>query len=325
MTNGSAISSAGFPAKPQPRTKRLALSLLIAAYSLIRSLAFTCHQALAAADKVCKYVRGLHLLVLEKIADPPVESLRLITLEAGDAIFKMALVTPGLLEDHILRDRCWEPHLTELMSVLMSPQGVFVDVGANIGWHSLQLAARYPDARCHAYEPHPEIFRQLARNARLSSLKNLTLNRYALGSTSREGVFHLQESTAYNRGLSSGTLNSDLRHNSWEAAIRFDPLDLVLSERDRQVVSLIKIDVQGCELDVLAGARRTIVEAHPTIILEFESRYHIDPEREIREILALLPNYEIFWLRLGSAELRRFDVAAAKENRFVADLVCLPR
>jgi FkbM family methyltransferase len=166
--------------------------------------------------------------------------------------------------------------------------------------------------------------RQLARNARLSSLKNLTLNRYALGSSSREGVFYLQDATSYNRGLSSGTLNSDLHHHSRAAAVRFEPLDQVLIAADRQAPSLIKIDTQGSERDVLAGARQTIAEARPAIILEFESRYHVDPAREISEILALLPNYEIFCLKVGCRELRRFDIAAVKEYRFEADLVCLP-
>jgi len=80
----------------------------------------------------------------------------------------------------------------ELMAVLMRPNSVFVDVGANIGFHSLHIAARNPEARCHAFEPHPEIFRQLSRNTRLSALKNITLHRYALAGTHREGVFYLQ-------------------------------------------------------------------------------------------------------------------------------------
>jgi FkbM family methyltransferase len=287
-------------------------------------LAFACRQLLAGADKLFRYARGIHLLVLEKIADPPVETLRLMTFGTGDTSFKMALVTPGLLEDHIIRDRCWEPHLMELMSVLLPPNGVFIDAGANIGWHSLHLAARYPGARCHLFEPHPEIFRQLARNTRLSSFKNLTLNQYALGDTSGQGLFYLQESSGYNRGLSSAALHADLKDNCRAAVVRFEPLDDVLSEADRQAVSLIKIDTQGCEHDVLAGARRTIAEARPAVILEFESRYHVDPEREIGEILALLPNYEIFSVNLGRPELRRFDVKAVRDSRFEADVVCLP-
>jgi FkbM family methyltransferase len=307
-----------------PLAKRLALSALIAGYSGCRTVARVCRRAMAGFRKVFSYARGVHLLVLERIAAPPVETVKVVTLAAGGATFKMALVTPGLIEDHILRDRCWEPNLMELMSAFMPSDGVFVDVGANIGWHSLHLAARYPGARCHAFEPHPEIFRQLARNTRLSSLKNLTLNPYAVGRVSREGIFYLQEAGSYNRGLSSAAPQADLKNNWQEAVMRFEPLDDVLSEADRQAVSLIKIDTQGCEQDVLAGARRTIDGARPTVIMEFESRYHPDPEREIRDILALLPEYEIFCLKAGSADLRRFDVHEVRDLRFEADLVCMP-
>ena len=43
-----------------------------------------------------------------------------------------------------------------------------------------------------------------------------------------------------------------------------------------------------------------------------------------RNLSALLPDYEIFYLKLGTAELRRFDVEAVNDSRFEADLVCMP-
>jgi FkbM family methyltransferase len=236
----------------------------------------------------------------------------------------MALATPGLIEDHIIREACWEPQLMELMAVLMRANSVFVDVGANIGFHSLCIAARNPEARCHAFEPHPEIFRQLTRNTRLSALKNITLHHYALAETHREGVFYLQDASAYNRGLSSSMPQSDLKNGWQEAPMRFEPLDDVLSEIDRSAVSLIKIDTQGSEREVLAGAQLTVSEARPAILFEFESRYHADPAREINDILSLLPKYEIFCLKPSLAEMRRFNVDEAKDGRFEGDLVCFP-
>jgi len=236
----------------------------------------------------------------------------------------MALATPGLIEDHIIRDACWEPQLMELMAVLMRADSVFVDVGANIGFHSLHIASRNPGARCHAFEPHPDIFRQLTRNAHLSGLKNMTLHHYALAEAHRDGVFYLQDATAYNRGLSSSMQQSDLK-DKWRATpMRFEALDDVLSQTDRSAVSLIKIDTQGSERDVLAGAQRVLADARPAILFEFESRYHADPVGEIRAILALLENYEIFCLKPDLPEMRRFDADEVKDSRFIGDLVCLP-
>jgi len=270
------------------------------------------------------YVRGVHLLVREKLAEPPPAGLRLVTLAAGDARFKMALATPGLIEDQIARDGCWEPQLMELMALLMRPNGVFVDIGANIGFHSLHIAARNPGARCHAFEPHPEIFRQLTRNVHLSALKNVTLHEYALAEAQREGTFYLQDASAYNRGLSSSFQQSDLKDKWKESRMRFERLDDVLSGSDRSDVSLIKIDTQGSERQVLAGAQRTIADACPGVLFEFESRYHSDPVQEITDILALLPKYEIFCLKPNLADLRRFNVDDVKDVRFEGDLVCLP-
>jgi FkbM family methyltransferase len=312
------------PAIPQGRAKRLALLALMGAYRWCRHLTLVWRRVLASAKGLIYYARGVHLLVLEKTGDPPVESLRLVTLAAGGATFKMALATPGLIEDHIIREACWEPQVMELMAMLMRPNSVFVDIGANIGFHSLHIAARNPDARCHAFEPHPEIFRQLTRNTRLSALKNITLHHYALAETHREGVFYLQDASAYNRGLSSSIPQSDLKNGWQEAPMRFEPLDEVLSELDRGAVSLIKIDTQGSEREVLAGAQLTVSEARPAILFEFESRYHADPGREIHDILSLLPKYEIFCLKPSITEMRRFNVDEVKDGRFEGDLVCLP-
>src|SRR6185369_2435316 len=157
-----------------------------------RYLAGLARRIFASATRFAHYVRGVHLLILERTSNPPVEGLRLVTLAASGVTFKMALATPGLIEDHIIRDACWEPQLMELMAVLMRADSVFVDVGANIGFHSLHIASRNPGARCHAFEPHPDIFRQLTRNAHLSGLKNMTLHHYALAEAHRDGVFYLQ-------------------------------------------------------------------------------------------------------------------------------------
>jgi FkbM family methyltransferase len=324
QTHEFTVPAVPFSPAPPAGAKQLVLSILVAAYGGGRGLKRACGRVLAQATEVCHYVRGVHLLVLEKIAVPRVETLRLVTLPAGGAVVKMALVTPGLIEDHIIRGVCWEPHLTEVMGNLMRPDGVFIDVGANIGWHSLHMAARYPGARCHAFEPHPEIFRQLARNTRLSAFQHLTLHQYALGRTSRQDVFYMQDASDYNRGLSSAAPHADMKNKGQEALIRFEPLDNVLSEPDRCAVSLIKIDTQGHEQAVLAGARRTISEARPAIVFEFESRYHSYPKREILEILSLLPNYDVFCVKPGSVEMRKLHVDDVLDSRFEADLVCMP-
>jgi FkbM family methyltransferase len=324
MTTDCATSIAENPVKSQGALKRLVLAALVSLYAATRRAGRVFERTVSAFDQIFRYLNGVHLLILERIAEPRVQSLRLTTITAGEVSFRMALLTPGLIEDLLIRDGAWEPHLMELMSVLMPAEGVFIDVGANIGCHSLHIASRYPGVRCHGFEPHPEIFRQLTRNAQLSSLENLTLHRFALGRTSKQGSFYAQDMGSYNRGLSSAAQQEDLHGNFQETVIRFEPLDDVLSDEDRAAVRLIKIDTQGGERDVLLGAAEVIEKACPTIIFEFESRYHADPEQEMREIMALLPRHEIFYLKADSTELRTFDAAEVRDRRFEADLVCLP-
>src|SRR5947207_10522803 len=103
QTNTYAIQTVPFYAGCWRGAKRLVLGTVIAAYRGGRGVTLGFCRLLLRVVNLYRYVRGVHLLALEKIADPPVETLRLLNLPAGGATFKMALVTPGLIEDHIVR------------------------------------------------------------------------------------------------------------------------------------------------------------------------------------------------------------------------------
>lgn len=60
-----------------------------------------------------------------------------------------------------------------MMMKLFEGRKVFYDIGANIGWHSLNLSARFRNAAYYCFEPIPDTYQHLLENIRLNSFSNI--------------------------------------------------------------------------------------------------------------------------------------------------------
>jgi FkbM family methyltransferase len=245
--------------------------------------------------------------------------------------FKMLLLRPGYIEDHIAEVGTWEPNLSSLMRFFMKTEGIFLDVGANIGFHTLSIASLFPQAQCIAFEPNRFINAQLNSNIRLNDhLTNIVTYNIAISDRSGDIDFYMQKASSYNRGLSSTSYNYDMEGQDIEKVrVKMERLDEVLEDAIQDKVSVIKIDTQGSEYQVLCGATQIIAKSKPVIFFEFEVDYHkADPEGKFKQILAQFSScdYQVF---LINAEIdqtfQAFDVAEiCKIPRFEGDFIALP-
>lgn len=93
----------------------------------------------------------------------------------------MALHLPGKIEETIARTGAWEPKIAALIVFFVQEASVFVDVGANIGFHTLHAAALHGSVRCVAFESRPAVHARLAQNVRLNpELTGIAQHRLAL-------------------------------------------------------------------------------------------------------------------------------------------------
>ena len=140
-----------------------------------------------------------------------------------------------------------------------------LDLGANIGLASAWFRARYPDARVIAVEPDPETFAKLERN--LGGEDGVTLVQGAVAGES--GEVELFRPAGYSIASSLG---SAAEPGAETARVRAWSLDDLCREHGIDELDLLKIDVEGAELDVLEGFSglgrvRTIVgEVHPRLM-----------------------------------------------------------
>jgi len=140
----------------------------------------------------------------------------------------------------------YEPAETALVQRLVEPGSTVLDIGANIGYYTLQFAELVgASGRVIAYEPDPANFELLERNTQLNGYLNVTLVQRAASNTA--GILNLHRSIT-NWGDSRIFDSHDGRSTVEIASIR---LDDHLADLDS--VSFIKMDIQGAEGVALEG------------------------------------------------------------------------
>ena len=142
---------------------------------------------------------------------------------------------------------------------LVSLKSVCVDAGAHIGYYGLTLSTIVgQEGTVLCFEPNPRTFPFLQRNIALNKRANISAIQEALGDT--ESILH----------ISGGDVRlgwSRVSENG-QVPVQCVTLDGEVERAGLTRVDFIKIDVEGYEPKVLAGASKTILRFHPTIMME---------------------------------------------------------
>lgn len=189
---------------------------------------------------------------------------------------------------------CRLPEWDSMRFVLdyLRPGDVFVDVGANVGSYTL-LAGEVPGVRVVAFEPASLAFPRLSENVRLNHRMDITLHRSAVGQTDTEALLTVDLDST-NRIVPVGGESGRTEQ------VRMVRLDTVIG--DRSDVAMIKIDVEGHEPEVLAGAEQLLRRCRPALVVEhndadrlaaffdkidYVAARYLPDERELRPLHAL--------------------------------------
>lgn len=168
----------------------------------------------------------------------------------------------------------YEPGVTDVLLAALAPGSVFVDVGANTGYFSVIAGMLVGAAgRVVAFEPHAHARERLQRQLQRNGVTPQTVvSSVALADRDEENVDFYVSCSAVNDGLSSlrpaaalverGMLRTDVKI---PVAVR--TFDAVAAELAIPRVDVMKIDVEGAELAVLAGMKRTLMDAPPRRIV----------------------------------------------------------
>ncbi len=160
--------------------------------------------------------------------------------------------------------------VTETLWRLTDPGELAVDVGANIGYMTAVLAARIasiPGGSVHAFEAHPEIFQELKYNVARwqKQVPNINLNIEHIAISDKRGTVTLVIPDAFenNRGLASVVNQNDSFNLPESTNLKTLIVESVTLDElfpAPQKIGVLKLDVEGHELQVLQGADRLLKE-----------------------------------------------------------------
>jgi FkbM family methyltransferase len=203
-----------------------------------------------------------------------------------------------------------EAAMFSLARAVLPPAGVVVDAGANIGMVTLGVAPFVPLGRVYAFEPGPLAFRCLATNVAADPMGNAEALNLALAD--KPGLLALYE----NPGTASANQVVTAAHIVLPGKplrkVSATTVDAFAAERDLRRLDLLKVDVEGFEPEVLAGAVQALAWFRPVVALEFNSytlmMFGNRNPRHVMEVL-LAGFRHVFWFdpagrpqRIGNRE-----------------------
>lgn len=158
--------------------------------------------------------------------------------DVGDLISCHIIIQKRFLE---------QDYLKGIKSILMNPNCI-MDVGANIGNHTLFFKKSWPKATVYSFEPRLEIFHRLKRNLEINGISVSGCFNKAVGNKNGRGKF---------------VFDGRVENNIGAARINYDDtgsfdvisLDEFIENHPQDRIDLIKIAVEGLELKVLDGMK----------------------------------------------------------------------
>jgi FkbM family methyltransferase len=174
----------------------------------------------------------------------------------------------------------YEESTVRLISGLAHPHSTYIDIGANIGLLSLPILENCPDVSVLSLEASPETLSYLTQTrAGSRHHQRWSVTGTAVGKAAGTATFW---SSTVDNGAFDGFQDTGRGGSKQAIEVAVKTLDEIWSDAGRPSVSVIKIDVEGAELDVLAGAGEILSSQCPAVVVEWSSlnlpAYKLAPE-----------------------------------------------
>lgn len=191
------------------------------------------------------------------------------------------------IENAVISTGSYESEVQKIISFSLKAGSNALDIGCNIGLQSLRMSAIVgPKGKVLAFEPLTYLREKSKRNFRLNLANNITLLPIALSDIESTLTLTIDEHV-FNQGTFS---LSQLSSGTSEEIVEVRVADSIEEIKKLTSLDLIKIDVEGFELNVLKGLKETLTRLRPRIIFEYDVNYWARNNQDINECFTFLKN-----------------------------------
>lgn len=185
-----------------------------------------------------------------------------LVLEAGGFKIKVFPPRTNRIGRALYVSGIWEPEVTGAFRALISPGDTVYDVGGDAGYYTLLFRrCAGENGRVVVFEPIPKAQERIKENLALNGFANCTLVTEALGS--KPGSFVLERPFEDSRiSLTKSTAGEG------DITVRVERFDDLAARRPLPPPQLVKIDVEGAELEVLRGMEEMVARHRPLFVIE---------------------------------------------------------
>ncbi len=229
--------------------------------------------------------------------------------------YKISLTPCSMVDFTVLMRGFFSKALTNFMMKNIKEGMICIDLGASIGVFSLLMAEKVgPSGAVYSFEPQPKIFKKLLNNIVLNSLAWVDAYQLALSDKNEQRDLNYPPKGDSNDGAAS--FGNHLNSSGGSEKVECVTLDSFINQKKISSVDFIKIDVEGHENFVIAGALETLKKYRPLLLIELFCMSRSVQE----ELLALLTQlgYKFYSLSFLGKEVL-FDPMKAK--KFPIDIV----
>lgn len=162
--------------------------------------------------------------------------------------------------------------------------GIFFDIGANLGWYTLNICKQYGNITAYAFEPAKNTFQAMQRNLGLNGINNCLPCNLGFSAEKSKAIFY------FNSEESGASSLRNLRGNdkTYEMQCDFVKMDDYIKENNVSGVDFIKCDVEGAELLVYQGGIESIRQYKPVIFSEMLRKWSAKFNYHPNDIIKLL-------------------------------------
>ncbi|WP_276134415.1 FkbM family methyltransferase [Polluticoccus soli] len=242
---------------------------------------------------------------------PSVQGIDIVVKQPG---YKLMVNTKDLIGWNVFFFAEYEKSTNNVLGRFIKPGDTVIEAGANIGTETILLANLVGDnGKVYAFEPNKDVFNRLKHNAQVINKKNnVVCLDIALGEKDGTIQFNVYPDDYFNSGMSSKY------HGATDVVdVPQRTLDSMVSAEEISKVDFIKMDVQGAEPDVLAGAKNTMERFRPGIFLE--------ADEHVNELFDTLTGADYTVYVIGDSGLEPIDKNAIRKAETHTNWLALPK